>query len=79
MKDPFYCELLRSDVRNRMLIQNFTIHREAEFSQLPDKIVGLEAYLKRCTWDDDENDIYTPLEPEYDGGCRFMYQRFYSS
>ena len=147
MSDPFYCELLRANINNQALIQDFTIYREAEFSQLPDKIVGLEAYLKMCAWNDDaddlvkiylikdsktdevvayfglkasmlaanmevgakigihmiylyaagddtlvsyykdafdfqvmtENDQYTPLEPEYDGGCTFMYQRFYSS
>lgn len=123
------------------MIKDFTIYREAEYSQLPDKIVGLEAYLKMCAWNDDaddlvkiylikdaktdevvayfglkagmlaanmeeaipldeqhgddtlvsyykdafdfqemtENDQYTPLEPEYDGGCTFMYQRFFSS
>ena len=57
MRDPFYCEQLRVDANNRTLIQDFTIYREAEFSQLPDKTVGLEAYLKRCAWDDDENDL----------------------
>ena len=57
MRDPFYCEQLRVDANNRTLIQDFTIYREAEFSQLPDKTVGLEAYLKRCAWDDDRNDL----------------------
>ena len=57
MSDPFYCELLRANKNNRTLIQDFTIYREAEYSQLPDKIVGLEAYLKMCAWNDDENDL----------------------
>lgn len=47
MNDPFYCELLRANKNNRILIQDFTIYREADYSQLPDKIMGLEAYLKR--------------------------------
>ena len=57
MSDPFYCELLRANQNNRTLIQDFTVYREAEYSQLPDKIVGLEAYLKMCAWNDDEDDL----------------------
>lgn len=57
MSDPFYCELLRANINNQALIQDFTIYREAEFSQLPDKIVGLEAYLKMCAWNDDADDL----------------------
>lgn len=57
MNDPFYCELLRANKNNRILIQDFTIYREADYSQLPDKIMGLEAYLKRLAWNDDENDL----------------------
>ena len=56
MNDPFYCELLRANKNNRILIQDFTIYREADYSQLPDKIMGLEAYLKRRAWNDDENE-----------------------
>ena len=31
MSDPFYCELLRANINNQALIQDFTIYREAEF------------------------------------------------
>ena len=39
------------------MIQDFTIDREEAFSNLPNKVVGLEAYLKVCAWNDDENDL----------------------
>lgn len=57
MRDPFYCELLRANEENRELIQDFTIYRETEYARFPDKIIGLEAYLKFCAWSDDENDL----------------------
>lgn len=57
MNDPFYCELLRANENNRILIQDFTIYREAEYSQLADKIIGLEAYLKKRAWGDDADNL----------------------
>ena len=57
MSDPFICEQLRSRPENKELIQRFTIDREKDYSKLPDKVVGLEAYLKVCAWNDDENDL----------------------
>ena len=52
-----YCEPLRSKVINKKLIQNFFIEREKEYSD-PAKnqgqIIGLEAYLKYCAWEDDQ-------------------------
>lgn len=53
MKGMFTCVPLTSDTANLQLIQNFVIDREKDFSHLSDKIVGLEAYLKRCAWGDD--------------------------
>ncbi|MBR1508392.1 MAG: hypothetical protein IJ619_10365 [Eubacterium sp.] len=57
MNNPFYCELLCSNIENLTLINDFTIYREAGYSQLPDKVIGLEAYLKVCAWSDDRNDL----------------------
>ncbi len=55
MTEPFYLEPLTSDETNLQLIQNFTIDREKKYSHLPGKVIGLEAYLKRCAWQDDLN------------------------
>ena len=57
MNDPFLCEPLRKNKDNLNLIQHFTIYREKGYSQFSNKIVGLESYLKRCAWDDDENNL----------------------
>ena len=55
MTSLYKCVPLTSDENNRDLINNFIIDRESEISSIPDKIVGLEAYLKRCAWQDDIN------------------------
>ena len=55
MTEPFYLEPLTSDETNLQLIQNCTIDREKKYSHLPGKVIGLEAYLKRCAWQDDLN------------------------
>ena len=55
MMEPFVCVPLRSNVKNLELIKTFTIDREAEYSHEPGMVVGLEAYLKRCAWDEDQN------------------------
>lgn len=51
-----YCEPLRASQQNKELIKKFVIRREAKYAHLikMGKIVGLEAYLKYCAWDDDE-------------------------
>ena len=51
-----YCEPLRSNEKNRQLIQNFYIEREKEYSNpenVQGQIIGLEAYLKYSAWEDD--------------------------
>ena len=53
MNEPFVCVPLTSDIRHIKQIQDFVIDREKDISSLPDKIIGLEAYLKRCAWEDD--------------------------
>lgn len=55
MTEPFVCVPLLSDEQHLEQINNFTIDREAEYSHRTDKVVGLEAYLKRCAWDEDLN------------------------
>ena len=50
-----YCEPLRANIRNKELIKSFYIEREKECSdpQKVNGIIGLEAYLKYCAWDED--------------------------
>ena len=55
MSELFSCVPLTSDSAHLDLIQGFTIDREAGFSKRTDKVIGLEAYLKRCAWNDDLN------------------------
>ena len=55
MSDLFECVPLTSDPKHLDLIQSFSIDRETDFSQLTDKVIGLEAYLKRCAWNEDLN------------------------
>ena len=52
MSGLFRCVPLTSDIKYRSLINSFTIDREQQFSTNPDKVIGLEAYLKRCAWDE---------------------------
>ena len=55
MKDLFICVPLLSDIHHKEQIMDFVIDREAAFSSIQDKVVGLEAYLKRCAWNEDLN------------------------
>ena len=55
MTSLFSCVPLTSDECNRRLINSFTIDREKDISSISDKVIGLEAYLKRCAWQDDLN------------------------
>ena len=55
MSELFSCVPLTSDSAHLDVIQSFTIDREADFSKRTDKVIGLEAYLKRCAWNDDLN------------------------
>lgn len=55
MSELFSCVSLTSNPGHLDLIQDFTIDREADFSKRTDKVIGLEAYLKRCAWNDDLN------------------------
>ena len=55
MTEPFVCVPLLSDEQHLEQIKDFTIDRESEYSHRTDKIMGLEAYLKRCAWDEDQN------------------------
>ena len=52
-----YCEPLRANANNKELIKNFVIKREEEYANMKDQIIGLEAYLKTCAWEDDENGL----------------------
>ena len=54
-----YCEPLRSREANRDLIQNFTVDREQPLinklrAEGRDDVIGLELYLKKAAWDEDE-------------------------
>ena len=49
----YRCVPLLSDVNHQSEIKNFVIDREKKFSQYTDKVIGLEAYLKECAWEDD--------------------------
>ena len=51
----YSCIPLISDTNNLNSLKNFTIDRESEVSNIREKIIGLEAYLKRCAWEDDQN------------------------
>ena len=55
-KRRMYCEPLRNNIKNKELIKDFYIEREKEYSD-PSKtngrIIGLEAYLKYCAWEED--------------------------
>ena len=53
MNERFECVPLTSDSKHLNLIRDFVIDREAEYANLPDKIVGLESYLKHAAWKDD--------------------------
>ncbi len=55
MSELFKCVPLTSNIKYKALINSFTIDREQQFSSNPDKVIGLEAYLKRCAWDEDIN------------------------
>lgn len=52
-----YCEPLTCNEKNKKLLDSFFIEREKEVSKIPDRVVGLQAYLQRCAWKDDENNI----------------------
>lgn len=68
-KTKMYCEPLRSRSKNKQLIQNFTIDREAdciEYFKETGKICGLELYLKYCAWKADErNEVKVYLVKTY--------------
>ena len=51
----YVCVPITSDKAHLEQIKSFKIDREVYVSAIPDKIIGLEAYLKRCAWDDDLN------------------------
>ena len=53
MSSRFECIPLTSVEAHKELIQRFSIDREKDFLKDSDDIEGLEAYLKRCAWDDD--------------------------
>ena len=65
----YECVPLRSSIANLELIKSFKIDREQDYSSDPYKVVGLEAYLKRCAWDEDERNevrIYLVIDTETD-------------
>ena len=53
MTGRFECVPLTSDSNHLNAILDFVIDREAEYANIPDKIIGLEAYLKRAAWRED--------------------------
>lgn len=55
MIGDFVCVPLLSDKEYYYKIQDFVIDREADVEKIPDKVIGLNAYLKRCAWTDDLN------------------------
>ena len=55
MNDLYRCVPLTSDIHHLKEIEDFTVDRESDVSGIKDEIIGLEAYLKRCAWDDDSN------------------------
>ena len=54
-ESSFICVPLEDDIKHKEQILEFTIDREAGYSQSKNSIIGLEAYLKRCAWDEDSN------------------------
>lgn len=69
MSEPFVCVPLTSDVQHLKEIQNFVIDREKDVSSLEDKVIGLEAYLKKCAWEDDmRNQVRIYLIKDSDSG-----------
>lgn len=52
-----FCEPLRANIFNKELIKTFTIHREDEYRNMDGKIIGLEAFLKYCAWEQDERGL----------------------
>lgn len=58
MSNRYICVPLTSDKNHKIEIKTFTIDRESRYASDPSKIIGLEAYLKRCAWEDDQrNDV----------------------
>lgn len=55
-KRRFFCEPLRANADNKNLLKEFVIRREEGYAELGG-IVGLEAYLKECAWNDDEEGL----------------------
>ena len=53
MTERFKCVPLTSDNNHVSMIRDFVIDREAGVADIPDKIIGLESYLKRAAWQDD--------------------------
>ncbi len=53
MNDQFICVPFTSDINHLDKIKDFVIDREADYSNNPDEVIGLESYLKRCAWEDD--------------------------
>jgi len=53
MNERFKCVPLTSNSKHLNMIREFTIDREQEVAHIPDKIIGLEAYLKRAAWQED--------------------------
>ena len=57
LKSFLYCQPLRASQKNRELIHNFIIRREESCEilyQQTGQICGLNQYLKRAAWEDDE-------------------------
>ena len=54
MSNPYICVPLTSLPANKVAINDFVIEREADVSSIEDEVIGLESYLKRCAWEDDE-------------------------
>lgn len=56
-KRKMFCEPLRENECNRELIQAFRIYREDEYRGMEGKVIGLEAFLKYCAWEQDEKGL----------------------
>ena len=54
-ESSFVCVPLADDIKHKEQILEFTIDREAGYAQSKNMIIGLEAYLKRCAWDEDSS------------------------
>ena len=73
MSDRFICEPLTSKEENLEAIADFMIDRESDFRDL-DEVIGLEAYLKRCAWEDDlKGDVKIYLIKDLEKGCIAAY------